>query len=147
MSGSLAPMPPRFALVELELEARLAAAEVLWLTTVDERGQPQTSPVWFVWHGGAFHVASEPGAGKVANIGARPRVSVHLDGAGAGDLVVTVEGIGSITAGLTPEAAERYLAKYSDGFQRLEMTPADYLAQFSTGVEVAPIRWRVFPSS
>ncbi|MCU1373082.1 MAG: transposase, partial [Actinomycetia bacterium] len=88
-------MPPRFALVELELEARLAAAEVLWLTTVDERGQPQTSPVWFVWHGGAFHVASEPGAGKVANIGARPRVSVHLDGAGAGDLVVTVEGIGS----------------------------------------------------
>jgi PPOX class probable F420-dependent enzyme len=132
--------------VEPELAARLAAAEVLWLTTVGERGQPQSSPVWFVWHDEAFHVATEPTAGKVANIRARPLVSVHLEGAGAGDLVVSVEGVGAVVEGLPAGAAERYLAKYGEGIARLGLTAGSYLSQFGAAVVVTPSRWRVFSS-
>jgi len=130
----------------VELADRLAAAEVLWLTTLGERGQPQSSPVWFAWDGEAFHVASEPGAAKVANVRRHPAVSVHLDGAGAGDLVVTVEGEASTQDGLGP-ATEAYVRKYADGFARLGLTPAAYLATFSAALRVVPTRWRVFPST
>jgi PPOX class probable F420-dependent enzyme len=128
------------------LHARLTDAEVLWLTTVDATGQPQTSPVWFVWLGGAFHVASEPGAGKVVNARARPRVSAHLDGAGPGDLVVTIEGTAVVAEGLAPEVAARYAARHASGLRRLGTTAEEYLGRFSAAVVVTPVRWRVFPS-
>ena len=129
----------------MELADRLATAEVLWLTTVGEGGVPQSSPVWFAWHDGAFHVATEPAAGKVANIGARPAVAVHLEGAGAGDLVVTVEGKASLGTGLGPATAA-YVEKHAAGFARLGTTAEAYLATFSVGVHITPTRWRVFPS-
>ena len=37
---------------------RLAEEPVIWLTTVTESGQPQTSPVWFLFAGGEFLVYS-----------------------------------------------------------------------------------------
>jgi PPOX class probable F420-dependent enzyme len=129
----------------VELADRLATADILWLTTVGEGGLPQSSPVWFVWHDGAFHVASEPTAGKVANISARPAVAVHLEGAGAGDLVVTVEGEAALGVGLGT-AVEAYVEKHAAGFARLGTSAEEYLAQFSVGVRITPTRWRVFSS-
>ena len=129
----------------MELADRLAAAEVLWLTTVSAAGQPQSSPVWFVWAGEAFHLLSEPAAGKVANVRAQPRVSVHLEGAGAGDLVVTAEGVAELGEGLGPVELA-YVEKYAAGFERLGMAAGEYLATFSTSLRVAPARWRIFPS-
>jgi PPOX class probable F420-dependent enzyme len=133
--------------VDAQLAERLAAADVLWLTTLGERDQPQSSPVWFVWHGDAFHLASDPAAGKIANIRRRPLVSVHLEGAGAGDLVVTVEGTARLPETLDAAVAAAYTAKYADGITRLGTTAAEYLAEFSAAVVVTPGRWRVFSSA
>jgi PPOX class probable F420-dependent enzyme len=129
----------------MELAERLAGAEVLWLTTVSAVGQPQSSPVWFVWLDGDFHVASEPTAAKVANVAAHPQVSVHLDGAGTGELVVTVEGSAALGEGLGP-AEPAYREKYAAGFARLGTTADEYLARFSAGLRITPSRWRSFAS-
>ena len=126
--------------------ARLEAEEILWLTTVRTDGQPQTSPVWFVWQDDVIHVVSEPGAGKVTNIAANPHVSAHLEGAGPGALVVTIEGDATLADGLDADAAAAYAEKYETGLRRLGMTATAYLATFATGIRITPTRWRAFPS-
>jgi PPOX class probable F420-dependent enzyme len=138
MRGSL-------ALVEDAL-ARLAAEEIVWLTTVRTDGQPQSSPVWFVWHDGALYVASEPGSAKVANIRRHPPVAVHLEGAGPGELVVSIEGTATVADGLPDDVALAYRRKYEAGVARLGMTGPGYLERFAAGIAVVPRRWRVFPS-
>jgi PPOX class probable F420-dependent enzyme len=121
---------------------RLERDQIAWLTTVDANGQPQASPVWFVWEGEALHVASEPGAAKLANIAVNPCVAVHLDGAGPGELIVTVEGVASRTEGVP----SRYSAKYAASVARLGLSVAEYLDRFSAGMRVEPTRWRIFES-
>ena len=122
---------------------RLEHDEVAWLTTVGPDGQPQSSPVWFLWHDGDVYIASEPAALKVANIAANPRVALHLEGAGASDIVVTMEGSATRTSGVP---ADRYAAKYATELAHIGMTAADYLARFSVAIRIAPTRWRVFTS-
>jgi PPOX class probable F420-dependent enzyme len=121
---------------------RLEQDQIAWLTTVDGDGQPQASPVWFVWEGGALHMASEPGAAKLANIAVNPCVAVHLDGAGPGEVVVTLEGLASRTERVPSE----YSAKYEASVARLGLSVAEYLDRFSAGVRVEPTRWRIFGS-
>jgi PPOX class probable F420-dependent enzyme len=60
---------------QVYLEERLAREVVIWLTTVRSDGQPQTSPVWFVWDGQSFLIYSIPRSQKVPNIRGNPRVS------------------------------------------------------------------------
>lgn len=42
---------------------RLATEGIGWLTTAGADGQPQSSPVWFIW-GRVVVVAAQPGAGR-----------------------------------------------------------------------------------
>ncbi|MDH3426650.1 MAG: nitroreductase/quinone reductase family protein, partial [Acidimicrobiia bacterium] len=58
---------------------RLQNDLIAWLTTVSRGGQPQTSPVWFLWDDGAIWVYSLPDTARVRNIEANPKVSVNLD--------------------------------------------------------------------
>lgn len=127
--------------------ARLAAAEVGWLTTVGAGGGPQSSPIWFVWHDGRVHLVSEPAATKLGNIARHPEVSFHLEGAGAGDVVVTMEGRATAAGGLAQPVAEAYVAKYAAGFARLGTTPVAYFEAFSAPVVIEAVRWRVYAST
>ena len=127
-----------------EGRARLESADIGWITTVTATGQPQSSPVWFVWHAGALHVATRPDAPKVRNVRANPRVAFHVDGAAPGDLVVSIEGTATVTDAL--EANDAYVAKYEGGMDRIGITPGDYFAEFSRALRIAPVRWRVFVS-
>ena len=48
--------------------------------------------MWFLWDGDTFLLYSQPGAQKVRNLAANPRVSLHLNDDGDGGDVVTFEG-------------------------------------------------------
>ncbi len=131
-----------------EVEARLHTDEIVWLTTVDDRGPAtQSSPVWFHWDGTDLLVLSEPTARKVANIAAHPAVAAHLDGAQAGATVVTLEGVAAASTGAVDASRlAAYGRKYRAGFTRLDTDQASYLERFSTSIVIHPIRARVFPS-
>jgi PPOX class probable F420-dependent enzyme len=73
------------------VDERLGREVVLWLTTVRPDGQPQTSPVWFVWDGDSFLIYSMPASQKVPNIRGNSRVSLNLDGDGTGGGIVSIE--------------------------------------------------------
>jgi PPOX class probable F420-dependent enzyme len=63
---------------------RLQTDPIIWLTTVNPSGQPQSTPVWFLWQDGEFIIYGSADGPKKANIEANPLVSLHLEGAGHG---------------------------------------------------------------
>ncbi|MGI9008873.1 MAG: pyridoxamine 5'-phosphate oxidase family protein, partial [Streptosporangiaceae bacterium] len=48
--------------------ARLHDEPIIWLTTVSPSGQPQSSPVWFLWDGGEFLIYGSKNGPKTPNI-------------------------------------------------------------------------------
>jgi PPOX class probable F420-dependent enzyme len=124
---------------------RLRTEQILWLTTVRADGQPQTSPVWFVWDGEGLLVFSQPHAQKLRNLAANPRVSAHLDADGGGVEAVNVEG----TATIDPRAPSSdrlgaYQAKYREGIRALGWTPAELAWDYSVAIRIVPVRARAW---
>jgi PPOX class probable F420-dependent enzyme len=127
------------------LEERLAAEGVAWITTVTADGQPQSSPVWFLWDEGAFLVYAQPRSWKVRNVRANPSVSLHLNSDEQGGQVVTFEGSAQISDG-HPQAHQvaAYLSKYREGIAGIGMTPEELGAEYSVALHITPARVRVY---
>ncbi len=127
------------------LEDRLRAESVAWLTTVAPGGQPQSSPVWFLWGEGEFLVYAQPHSWKVRNIRANPRVSLHLNSDEEGGRVVTFEGSARVPEDHPPvHEVAAYLAKYREGIAGLGMTPEQMGAEYATALRIIPTRVRVY---
>ena len=126
-------------------DRRLRAEPVAWLTTVRADGQPQSTPVWFVWDGETVLLYSQPDAPKVGNVTANPKVSLHLNDDGTGDDVVSFEGAATVEP-VTPRAdrVEGYLAKYRAAIATLGYEPGPFARTYSTAIRVRPTRVRVW---
>jgi PPOX class probable F420-dependent enzyme len=124
--------------------ARLETEITIWLTTVSPTGQPQSSPVWFLWADGEFLVRSLATTPRVRNIEANPRVSISLDTNGRGGGVVSVEGEARIDGkGLAAAATPALIAKYRSLLDEYGWSPERYAADYPTAIRIRPIRWRV----
>jgi PPOX class probable F420-dependent enzyme len=126
-------------------DERLRSDVVVWLTTVDAGGQPQSTPVWFLWDGESFLIYSQPGARKVANIRSQPRVSLHLNSDPEADQAVIVEA-GAHLADDEPPADRQpdYLEKYRDGIAGIDMTPQSFAADYAQPIRAVPTRVRAW---
>lgn len=133
------------AQVSATLAGRLQTESVAWITTVTPRGQPQSSPVWFLWEEDEFLVYAQPHSWKVRNIRDNPQVSLHLNSDAQGGQVVTFEGSARISEGhpLGHEVAA-YLAKYREGIAGIGMTPEQMGAEYATALRITPTRVRVY---
>ncbi len=69
---------------------RLQRSTIGWLTTVSPSGQPQSSPVWYLWDGDRqLLIFSRDNTPRARNLATNDKVSFHLDGDGLGmDIVV-----------------------------------------------------------
>ena len=126
-------------------DRRLRSEQVAWLTTVRADGQAQSTPVWFLWDGDTFLVYSQPGAPKVGNVAANPKVSLHLNDDGTGGDVVIIEGAATVEPD-TPRAdrVEDYMAKYQAALAALGYEPGPFARTYSTAIRVRPTRVRVW---
>jgi PPOX class probable F420-dependent enzyme len=118
---------------------RLGEERIIWLTTTGRDGMPQPRPVWFLWDGESFLIYSRPGRAKLRHIAARPQVSLNLDGDSLGGDIVVFTG----QAGIDPDAppadqVPAYAEKYRAGFQRLNMSPAEFGLTYSVAIRVWP---------
>ena len=75
-----------------DIQARLDDELVVWLTTVNAAGQPQTSPVWFLVQDESIVVYSLAQTPRTRNIAANPKVSLNLNSTPSGGDVVIIEG-------------------------------------------------------
>src|SRR5919106_6923122 len=79
--------------------AALERDTVVWLSSVRPDGAPHVVPLWFMWDGESILVFSKPGAQKVRNIRAEPRVMIAVGEPGLDFDVELVDGL----AELAPE--------------------------------------------
>ena len=125
-------------------ERRLRSEPVAWLTTVRADGQAQASPVWFLWDGETFLLYSQPGAQKVRNLAANPKVALHLGDDGNGGDVVSFEGTATVEPdGPRADRVDGYLAKYQAAIEALGYEPGPFARTYSLAIRVRPTRVRV----
>ena len=124
---------------------RLRAEAVIWLTTVNPSGQPQLTPVWFLWRDGEFIIYGSADGPKTASIEANPAVSLHLDGNGRGGANVIFEGRAMIDpAGPRADAVPAYVEKYREFIDSYGWTPQGFAADYPHLIRVTPTRARIW---
>jgi PPOX class probable F420-dependent enzyme len=124
---------------------RLSDELIIWLVTVTPAGQPQASPVWFLWDGETFLVYSQPKTSKLRSLAANPRVCLHLDGNGRGGDVVVIEGDAAVDTTLPPaDRVPEYVQKYGERITANRWTPASFAADYSVPIRIGPRRARVW---
>ena len=124
-------------------EQRLKQEQVVWLTTVNADGQPQSSPVWFLWENGTFLHHSKPDQ-KIRNMRRHPRVALNLN-EGPGGEVVSLEGTAEILESDTAaNVRPAYLDKYREGIQQLGLTPDRLIAEYPVAFRITPTRLRAW---
>jgi PPOX class probable F420-dependent enzyme len=126
-------------------QQRLRDTKVGWLVTTGGDGTPQPVPVWFLWDGDAsFLLYSRPATAKLRNIGARPRVALHLDGNGEGGDIVVVLGDAAVTDDPPASDVPAYVEKYGAFISRNSWTPESFAADYSVPVRIEATRLRGF---
>ena len=124
---------------------RLRTDLIAWLTTVTADGQPQATPVWFLWEDGTFLIYSRPGMPKLDNIAANPKVSVHLRGTEVGDEIATFDGTAELLDDASPaDQVPAYVAKYRDHMKRYGWSPARFAELYSEPIRVTPTEARIW---
>ncbi len=140
MSGALDPTTSAGA----HALERLSTEAIAWLTTVDPDGQPQSSPVWFLWRDGEILVYSHRRAHRNGNIEGHPRVAFSLDTASNGDDYVTMEGEARIDTTIGPADGDpAYLAKYGARIAAYGWTTEWFAGEYPYPIRITPTRWRL----
>jgi PPOX class probable F420-dependent enzyme len=62
--------------IPVELAPLLDSAAIALVSTVGPKGEPQTTPIWFVWKAGTVHFSLVDGRQKLRNLRRDPRASV-----------------------------------------------------------------------
>ena len=125
--------------------ARLSEERIIWLTTVTPAGQPQTSPVWFLYSDGEFLVYSLPGTARTRNLAANPRVSLHLDGNGRGGDIVSIEGEARLDPAAPPSTeVAAYQERYAPWIADYGWTPESFARDYPVALRIRPIRVRAW---
>ena len=123
---------------------RLGAELIAWLTTVRPDGQPQSSPIWFLWEDGEILLLSRADTPRPANIRANPRVAFTLNTDAEGGDVVTFEGEARIADGELPAATEAaYKAKYLGKILEYGWDWEKMRRDYPLAIRIAPTRVRL----
>lgn len=124
---------------------RLSDELIGWLVTVNGRGAPQPSPIWFLWDGESVLIYSQPDTPKIRNITRHPRVALNLDGNGQGGNIVILTGQAIIDRSAPPvDQNPAYVAKYGDRIARNNWTPESFGADYSVAIRFTPTKLRGF---
>jgi PPOX class probable F420-dependent enzyme len=123
---------------------RLRTELIAWLTTVTREGQPQSSPVWFLWEDGEIVLRSLGTTPRVRNVRANSRVALSLNSDPAGGDIVTLEGEARIVDGELPPAIETaYRAKYDAKIDAYGWTWESFRRDYPVVVRIRPTRVRL----
>lgn len=115
-----------------------------FLTAVNEQGQPQTAPVWFVRDGDDLVVYNQPTTPRLTSIAANPRVSFVLRGDPRGSGMASFEGSAAVEDLPPAKDFPGYLEKYAGEIEHLGWTPESFSEDYRIGVRITITRVRTF---
>jgi PPOX class probable F420-dependent enzyme len=124
---------------------RLRDERLIWLTTVDAKGMPQPTPVWFLWDeaSSTMLIYSRADAKRLAHIQQNPRVALNFDGNGSGGDIIVITGQAQVSSDDPP--ADRlpvYVEKYRDFIARGFTTPKHFASIYSVALRIRPLAIR-----
>ncbi len=124
---------------------RLRDERLIWFTTVDAKGTPQPTPVWFLWDEAASTILmySRADAKRLAHIQQNPRVAFNFDGNGTGGNIIVITGEAQLSPSDPPaDQSPVYVEKYRDFIARSYETPARFASIYSVALRIRPIAIR-----
>ncbi len=124
---------------------RLRDERLLWLTTVDARGMPQPTPVWFWWDeaSSTFLIYSRSDAKRLAHLHQNPRVALNFDGNGFGGDIIVITGQAQISPDDPPaDQLPAYAEKYREFIARRYGTPEQFASIYSIALRIRPMTIR-----
>src|SRR5712692_10261067 len=124
---------------------RLRDERLIWLTTVDAKGMPQPTPVWFLWDeaSSTFLVYSRADAKRLAHLQQNSAIALNFDGNGTGGNIIVITGRAMVSS-VDPPADQLpvYVEKYRDFIARAYSTPEHFASIYSVALRIRPIAIR-----
>ena len=124
---------------------RLRDERLIWLSTVDGKGMPQPTPVWFLWDESTltFLVYSRADAKRLKHLEQNPRVALNFDGNGSGGDIIVITGEARVSE-VDPPADQlpNYVEKYRDFIARRYDTPKNFAANYPVALRIRPFAVR-----
>jgi PPOX class probable F420-dependent enzyme len=120
---------------------RLHDEPLIWLTTVDGKGMPQPTPVWFLWDAATatFLVYSQTDAKRLAHIQQNAKVALNFDGDGSGGNIIVFTGTAQISSADPPaDQLPAYVEKYGALIARLFTIPENFASMYSVALRIHP---------
>jgi PPOX class probable F420-dependent enzyme len=114
---------------------------VVWLSSVRPDGSPHLLPLWFTWDGDTILVYSKPGAQKVRNLRASPRVMVAVGAPTPSFDVELIEAVAELEPPATERLPETFRRKYAGLMARAGITAERFAAVYSQPIRIRPTRW------
>jgi PPOX class probable F420-dependent enzyme len=124
---------------------RLRDERLIWLTTVDAKGTPQPTHVWFLWDEGTstMLVYSRADAKRLAHLQQNPRVALNFDGNGTGGDIIVITGEAQFSPDDPPaDQLPVYVEKYRAFIARTYDTPERFASIYSVALRIRPIAVR-----
>jgi PPOX class probable F420-dependent enzyme len=124
---------------------RLRDERLIWFTTVDAKGTPQPTPVWFLWDDttSTILIYSRADAKRLVHLQQNPRVALNFDGNGTGGNIIVITGDAYVSTG--DPSADRlpiYVEKYHDFIVRSFETPEKFASIYPVALRIRPIAIR-----
>lgn len=143
-SSERAPRRPGYDATHAQTLARvepmLAAEPVVWLSTVRPDGLPHLVPTWFWWDGDAVVVYSKPGAVKVRNLRANPRLMIALGRPDEDFSVGLIEAQATLGAG-PADVPDAFFVKYAGQLADGGLDRETFRATFTQAIRIVPTRF------
>ena len=124
---------------------RLRDERLIWFTTVDAKGMPQPTPVWFLWDEttSSILIYSRADAKRLKHLQQNPRIALNFDGNGTGGDIIVITGEAHVSS--DDPSANRlptYVEKYRDFIARSYATPEKFAAAYPVTLRIRPIAIR-----
>ena len=124
---------------------RLRDDRLIWFTTVDAKGTPQPTPVWFLWDetNSTILIYSRADAKRLDHLQHNSSVALNFDGNGNGGYIIVITGEAQVSTDDPP--ADRlpiYAEKYREFIARSYATPEKFAAVYSVTLRIRPIAIR-----
>jgi len=121
-----------------DVQARLEAEPIGWLTTVSGAGKPSTAPVWFYLNGDdTITIYSRDPSVRVRNLTENPHVTLHLEGNGRGGAIAVLNGTAVIERDADPATADKtFIEKYQSFLDNNAWTPQWFAENYPTAIRM-----------
>jgi PPOX class probable F420-dependent enzyme len=123
---------------------RLHEEPIIWLTTVDSKGTPQPTPVWFWWDEEKqnFLIYSLANAKRESHLRANPRVSLNFDGDKQGGDIIVFTGNTEFSNDPPADHHQPYVEKYREFLKRSFGTPENFAERYPVTLRIQPLSVR-----